>query len=144
MAESQRFRIRRPEVIHEILDDELVIVNLKTGAYFSLDPVGAVIWEEVDRNATPAEIVSDVKARFDGDAALIEGEVKRLLRELEREQLIGAHDDPGSTATKPAPPLNGRAPFSPPLLQKYTDMQELLLLDPIHEVDESGWPTRET
>ena len=27
-------------------------------------------------------------------------------------------------------------------LGKYTDMQELLLLDPVHEVDEAGWPNR--
>jgi hypothetical protein len=26
------------------------------------------------------------------------------------------------------------------VLQKYTDMADLLLLDPIHEVDEQGWP----
>jgi hypothetical protein len=24
----------------------------------------------------------------------------------------------------------------------YTDMEELLLLDPIHDVDETGWPVR--
>jgi hypothetical protein len=30
--------------------------------------------------------------------------------------------------------------FSRPILTKYTDMKELLLLDPIHEVDETGWP----
>jgi hypothetical protein len=28
------------------------------------------------------------------------------------------------------------------VLERYTDMQELLLLDPIHDVDESGWPHR--
>ncbi len=29
-------------------------------------------------------------------------------------------------------------------MNKYTDMQDLLLLDPIHEVDETkGWPTRD-
>jgi hypothetical protein len=26
------------------------------------------------------------------------------------------------------------------LLNKYSDMQELLLLDPIHDVDDAGWP----
>jgi hypothetical protein len=31
-------------------------------------------------------------------------------------------------------------PFEPPVLEQYTDMQDLLLLDPIHEVDEQGWP----
>jgi len=30
--------------------------------------------------------------------------------------------------------------FEKPKLQKFTDMQDLLLLDPIHEVDEAGWP----
>lgn len=32
--------------------------------------------------------------------------------------------------------------FTPPVLNKFTDMQELLLLDPIHDVDETGWPKR--
>jgi hypothetical protein len=27
-------------------------------------------------------------------------------------------------------------------LHKYTDMEELLLLDPIHDVDETGWPNK--
>jgi hypothetical protein len=26
------------------------------------------------------------------------------------------------------------------LFEKYTDMESLLLADPIHEVDEQGWP----
>jgi hypothetical protein len=32
------------------------------------------------------------------------------------------------------------AAFQPPTLRKYTDMQDLLLIDPIHEVDDLGWP----
>jgi hypothetical protein len=27
-------------------------------------------------------------------------------------------------------------------MEKYEDMRDLLVLDPIHEVDEGGWPTR--
>jgi hypothetical protein len=30
--------------------------------------------------------------------------------------------------------------WSSPVLSIYDDMQDLLLLDPIHDVDESGWP----
>jgi len=33
-----------------------------------------------------------------------------------------------------------RQPFSAPVLNAYTDMEELLLLDPIHDVDQAGWP----
>jgi hypothetical protein len=34
-----------------------------------------------------------------------------------------------------------KAIFNAPVLNKYTDMQDLLLLDPIHEVDATGWPS---
>ena len=30
--------------------------------------------------------------------------------------------------------------FEPPLISKYSDMQELLILDPIHDVSDAGWP----
>ena len=144
MGDGQRFHIRRPEVIHEILDDELVIVNLKTGSYFSLDRVGAVVWRAVDRRASRAEIVAEVVARYHGPEAEIEREVSRLLEDLQAHALIAVSAEGATMPPGTAPAAGERLPFSAPQLQKYTDMQELLLLDPIHEVDESGWPTRGT
>jgi hypothetical protein len=57
--------------------------------------------------------------------------------------------------TLPAPPLNGvlekalaqaggaaNGVFTRPVLTKFTDMQDLLLLDPIHDVNSSGWPAK--
>jgi hypothetical protein len=32
------------------------------------------------------------------------------------------------------------APFQPPLFEKFTDMEAMLLLDPVHDVDDEGWP----
>jgi hypothetical protein len=34
-----------------------------------------------------------------------------------------------------------RPPFTPPVLEVFADMRDLLLLDPIHDVAEVGWPT---
>ena len=43
----------------------------------------------------------------------------------------------------PAAGLNGSAGnWIAPKLTVYEDMQDLLLLDPIHDVDETGWPAR--
>ena len=33
-----------------------------------------------------------------------------------------------------------RAPFVTPRLERYTDMQDIILLDPVHKVDSQGWP----
>ena len=34
------FRINSPTVVHEIIDGEAVIVNMKNGSYYSVDGVG--------------------------------------------------------------------------------------------------------
>ena len=33
-----------------------------------------------------------------------------------------------------------KIPFEEPKLEKYSDMEDLLLLDPIHDVEDEGWP----
>jgi hypothetical protein len=49
---------------------------------------------------------------------------------------------PGSSRNgQPLPADVLPAAFVAPVLHKHTDMQDLLLLDPIHEVDETGWPS---
>jgi hypothetical protein len=38
-------------------------------------------------------------------------------------------------------PPDERRPFDEPVLEKFEDMQDLILLDPVFEVDEAGWPS---
>jgi hypothetical protein len=144
MSSSQRFRINRPSVIHEILDDELVIVNLKSGSYYSLDRVGAVIWHEIDAGATEGEVAAVLQGAFEGDVGAMERAAAELIEELQREDLIQPGGANGTAPHRePADdPASVRVAFVAPVLHKYTDMQDLLLLDPIHEVDEAGWPAR--
>lgn len=127
------FRINSPSVIHETIDDEVVIINLDKGHYYSLDGCGSDVWLGLVGGAAPATIA----ATFDGDGAEIERAVGELVAELEAEGLIVAAAG-GDTA--PAQPLESGKPFDAPRLQRYSDMEELLLIDPIHEVDAQGWP----
>ena len=51
----------------------------------------------------------------------------------------------GTSSDSPDHALNSlasstRVAFEAPVLEKYTDMQTLLLVDPVHEVDDRGWP----
>lgn len=36
--------------------------------------------------------------------------------------------------------LTERRPYQPPQVEAFNDLQDILLLDPIHDVDEAGWP----
>lgn len=144
MAEANvSYRVNAPGVIGEVLDGEAIIVNLDSGAYYSLDGAGAEVWSAVESGATLPELVELAAAKYAGPAAGIVADIAALVEELAAENLLVAsaatHGDRGRPAAIPL--ADDRPPFVKPTLQKYTDMADLLLLDPIHEVDEGqGWP----
>ena len=142
----QTYRINLPAVVSEVFDDEIVIIHLENGVYYSLDQNGALIWELVQQGATVAVIVTKIAARYGLATAPLVAVVQQFIEELCREQLILA-DTAVTPARQPASPqridhssVAAQVPFSPPHLHKFTDMQDLLLLDPIHDVTETGWP----
>lgn len=69
-----------------------------------------------------------------------------FLEELEREGLIAPlqHEESPPVGA-PTTAVSTRATFRVPVLQKFTDMQELILLDPVHEIQEDrGQPHPKT
>jgi hypothetical protein len=146
MVSQARYRLNSPTVILETFEDEVVIVNLESGTYYSLGTTGAAICGAVERGTTSSEIEADLAAHFEGDRDAMAQAASIFLCELEREGIVlvtieageSVAATPTSLAASPTP--SAMRPFETPTLQKYTDMQELLLLDPIHEVDDAGWP----
>lgn len=140
---NQRFRVNTPTVTHETIDGEAVIINLDSGNYYSLVDVGSFIWELVEKGASASELHELVLQTYQGNATDVDRGVQELLAQLQQENLIVPVDGAGAfDLTEVLPSNNGheRPSFNPPLLHKYSDMQELLLLDPIHDVDDAGWP----
>ena len=140
---SQRFRVNTPTVTHETIDGEAVIINLDSGNYYSLVEVGSFIWGLVDQGASASEVQSLVLKTYQGNATDVDRGVQELLVQLQQENLIVPVDEAGALdLTEVLPSNNGQEKpwFNPPSLHKYSDMQELLLLDPIHDVDDAGWP----
>lgn len=146
MDSQSRFRLSSPNIVSETFDDEAVIVNLENGNYYSFNSIGAEIWDIIKEGAPVGEPISLLKEKYEENHNNIEDDVHRFLNELKQENLILLLDNTDAPQGKDDVPENTPAkekvPFTAPTLQKYTDMQELLLLDPIHEVDDSGWPTK--
>lgn len=141
---NQRFRVNTPTVTHETIDGEAVIINLDSGNYYSLVDAGSFIWGLVEQGASASEVQNLVLQTYQGDTQDIDQGVQDLLAQLQQENLIVAVDgavEP-SDLDRVAPFNNGhdKPSFKAPSLHKYSDMQELLLLDPIHDVDDAGWP----
>ena len=127
-----------PWVTHERLDDEVIAINLETGAYYALDGVAADCWVLTAGGSEVDDLVVAITARYEVDEPLARADVTRFLEQLVVERLVVAGDEAASAT--PLPPIDAKKPYTAPAVQKFDDLEDLLLLDPIHEVDEAGWP----
>jgi hypothetical protein len=135
---ESRFRIG-PEIVHEAVDGEVIAIDLTDGSYYSLAGSGPAIWELLAHGVSEAEIGAALAAQSEAEQAEIKTAVSALLGQLQENGLIVASEDGGSDA--PAlPSFDAKSPFEAPRLERYNDMKDYFLLDPIHEVDTAGWP----
>ena len=130
-----------PNIMHEMIDDEVVIVNLDNGSYYSFDGAGGRIWQTMcDERISLETLISKVKAGYAGDSDQIAGAVRDFVQRLRHEELIRVETDGAEKGGVEAASTEPVSDFVAPVLNKYTDMEALLLADPIHEVQEQGWP----
>jgi hypothetical protein len=127
-----------PAVVSEAIDGEVIVIHLERGSYFSLRDTAAELWELVEQGCASETIVEAMSARYSSARAdEVAREATRFLGELKEEGLVVDADG----AAVEAPDLgSASADFAPPQLEKYTDLQDLIMMDPIHEVEPEGWP----
>lgn len=142
---AQRFEVSRPEVVGSVVDGEVVAINLDTGSYYNIAGSGTDVWVAVEHAASADEITAGLARRYDAPVDDIATAVTRFMQELRAEGLIRPAEADAGDAPDPvhgAGDTRSKTPagFSPPVLEKFTDMEDLLLLDPVHDVTDRGWP----
>lgn len=142
MESNVIFNIKRPDVVHETIDGETVIVNLESGNYYSLRYTGVDVWNYIEGGAGYEEISDYLNSQYSADSEKIKKAVRDLLIMFQQEGLVKISSEKGTASeySPPAPSIDSGSEFKAPIFEKYTDMQQLLLLDPVHEVSEEGWP----
>ena len=139
-----RYQLNIPGVLREPFEGEEVIINLDTGVYFVLNAVGSVIFEMLQSTLSRPKILSYCKEHFGKLGDKEQSEINAITEELIVEGIIV----PLTELEKKEPTTDEiqhllsikETAYQTPELHRFTDMQELLLLDPVHEVDDRGWP----
>ena len=70
------------------IEGEAVILNLTSGVYFGLNPVGAEIWKQVASEKTFTALCEYLMSRYTVDRQRCEAELNTLLREMQSHGLI--------------------------------------------------------
>ena len=126
---QSHFRPREEDVASKVIDGEAIIINLANGVYYSMDKVGALVWDLLQAGHTLEEVIVGVTGRYDVARDQAESNVQDLVLELVQENLMVSTEN-GTAAPARAMEHQDRLPYEIPKLNIYRDMGDLLALDP--------------
>jgi len=133
-------KIAAERALYENVDNEVIIIDIQTGNYYHLTGSGQSIWLLLQQQPTSETIIAAFEARFPSQRPLIADAIQQFVQQLKDAALVTDADDVDEPPTLSLDMLPADAVFKPPQLTTYTNMSDLLLLDPIHDVDDKGWP----
>jgi hypothetical protein len=128
------YQVNAPRVVHETLDGETIVIDTVTGLYYTAAGNAARLWQALAAGADPSAL-----ATVCNDTGCDSGAFEAFRDDLVASELLVPRAG-GSVEVAP-PELDAALPL--PALMRHADLQELIELDPIHEVDTAqGWPFR--
>lgn len=123
------YKVDDQKIISDNVDGETILMNLDSGAFFSLDSVGAEIWGHLKNSQPIPRIIAALEAKFEIDAGSLEKSVLNFVGQLNREGLIAeGRKDSMEEPVAPAP-QKSRLPFSHPRLNMHLDLGLMVVAD---------------
>lgn len=129
-------------VVCDTIDGEVLAIRSDNGAYYSMRGPSATAWVAIVSGAPLDEAAQAVAVHHGADANTVRADLRAFADLLASERLVVAAPMGGVQLELPAD-TQGQS-WETPVFEKYTDMEDLLLFDPIHEVDVTGWPSVKT
>lgn len=136
-----------PDVVFEVIEQELIVLHLRQGNYYSFNSVGSLIFTHFVGGASVESLHKKLTEIF------VSIPIEKLLAEAndfiellcQRDLIILGGQHSSSTMSEKDEKLFENfsfqgAEYLSPSFECHTNLQDLLLLDPIHEVSEDGWP----
>ena len=139
MAENLRYNIYDNNIISDVFGEEVVLVNLESGVYYSLKYSAAQIWIRLINQYSPTEIFTDLIQIYQVDENDLMSDINLFFTQLLEDKIIKI----ASETEKKSIEFNSKGilvNYTSPVVEAFSDMQEILLLDPVHDVDKAGWP----
>jgi len=118
------------EVAAKVMDGEAILINLSNGMYYSMDRVGGLLWELVEKGYSLEEMAATISQRYEVSPDQARADVERLTAELQQENLVLEGNGASPRETLGLDSSQQREPYEAPELHIYRDMGALLALDP--------------
>lgn len=126
-------------IISDVFGEEVVLVNLESGIYYSLRGSATQIWIRLVSQYSTPEILTDLLNIFQVAEHDLTADINQFITQLIELKIIKITSDP---ACRPIEFIVNTTllNYTSPIVETFSDMQQILLLDPVHDVDKAGWP----
>jgi hypothetical protein len=135
------YSVNNEEISLERLNGETIILNFKTGAYYSTLGAGSDLFWLISNKVPSSEWVQILETYWSFAPDESNG-IEEFINEAISEGLI-LESNEGDIKSILLPNDFKRINWSTPKLLKFNDIQHLLLVDPIHDSSLQGWPNLE-
>ena len=133
---DKSYQLNSPSCIAEAVEDDLIVINLLSGKYYNLRGAAAQAWRAMMSGVTPQQLL-DANNWTEPQTQAFD----QFLQLLVTESLMTAHGQINSSALAVTILLADHAATFE--VDVFTDMEEMLRLDPIHDADTNiGWPNK--
>ena len=134
------YAFNEKKVFCDAADDQLIILNFETGAYYAFNALAAAVVHDLVAGCRPGDIRQALYKL--APSAVVDEQFDRLIEDMLKKELLVVLTDaaPARQALSSYDQLLSGDGFSLHM-DEFMDVADLLLMDPIHEVDPAaGWP----
>jgi hypothetical protein len=129
LTNDTRLRPNDAEVAAEVMDGEAILINLATGAYYSMDKAGGLVWQSIQQHCSLEEIAQRLTGSYAVSIEQARADATRLVSELLEAHLVTVSTDAAPSGDAYLPPPE-QLPYESPTMSAYSDLRNLLALDP--------------
>lgn len=123
-----RYGVSDARVAWRIVDGEGVLLHAESSAYFGLNRVGTLLWEQLAATPMTAEELTDwVSRAVSHNGAQMRDEIHAFLSELRAMDLLDEQPSNGRSAMAPVPAGLAGMSYEAPLLTPFGELEKLIL-----------------
>ena len=138
---AQQYKLNTESFATQSFPEEVIVLDVHKGTYYALTGNAPQAWLALLAGLTIPGISAQIAKRTGSEQHSVETELSRFVAELVEDTVLLPREAEDVPAAQAADGLSTITEYLGFVCDKHSDLDELLVLDPIHDVNpQKGWP----
>ena len=134
------YKLNEEKMFYDMAEGQAIVINFTTGMYYGTSSLGSAVLDALLAGTATADVLKALQA-LEGCPADMEEKLNAFVKALQEKEIITAGETTGAACAIDTAALADGFVLT---VDEFTEVQDLILADPVHDVDvEQGWPILE-